>query len=572
MDQEDFEGDQGEYDGDFSDLQDEDEGWDEEDGADEELEEDLEGEDAPDEEEELLDAPSEPTKKKRAVAEEDKENVVITEKFFSRMVTQLETKPGQGSLKLFLQIFVDLLGEQNTDKFRKRTFTVLELDLLRTVLDFGVHRFPEILVKALGIKSKADGVSISKEKGKVLAKTLANCLSKYLSQQTEAGMVATIARAIRKHVVIFGLSRQKTLKLVTICLELWGNQDAINAKLETLLLLRDLCTFVDNNSYEKVMKKAYLTYISSCTSVTWRNYDLVSFMTNGLVELFRCRSDISYILVFNILQGIAGKTKGLYTANDAEKIKKLFNWKTLNTLRFIAKAVCAMGREAPDYGQLVYPTIETLRAIACLFPALQYIPFRLHILRLLVELGEECNTNIPLFDIFLQMLKTQHFMAKKKYTKAIASADPEITVKLSKEHLGSQDLWEGIFASFTDLLMIYISLPCTTPYFPEFAVLLFRLLNSVRKLTENPSLRSHLKRVLGFVKEAFKDRIQARKGKKLEDNVPSKNPSLLKERERIKAERKNMIKMKVMAEKEEDENELNRQGEEDDIENGVQDD
>lgn len=48
--------------------------------------------------------------------------------------------------------------------------------------------------------------------------------------------------------------------------------------------MRDICAFVDNINYDKILKKAYLIFVEYCKQVTWRNYDLVSFLINGLVD------------------------------------------------------------------------------------------------------------------------------------------------------------------------------------------------------------------------------------------------------------------------------------------------
>jgi hypothetical protein len=64
----------------------------------------------------------------------------------------------------------------------------------------------------------------------------------------------------------------------------WGQADVIACKLENLLLLRDICLFVDNVQYEKIMKKAFIAFVENAKAVSWRNYDAVAFMINGLVS------------------------------------------------------------------------------------------------------------------------------------------------------------------------------------------------------------------------------------------------------------------------------------------------
>jgi hypothetical protein len=233
----------------------------------------------------------------------------------------------------------------------------------------------------------------------------------------------------------------------------------------------------------------------------------------------------------------------------------MFNWKTLNTLKFIVKSICMMGKDVPDYRQLVYPTVEVLKAVLGLFPSVQYFPFRLQITRLVINIVEECQVNVPLMDVFITMLKTKYFISKQKYQASKTSVDIETTIRIQKDALMIQDLWENIYKEVYCLMVSYLAANTSFLYFPEFSVLFYRLCNSLRKLTTNFSVRGYLKSFVGLTRQAIKRSIQARKGKTLtETKLISKTKDLLmEERQRLAAERQQMIKMKVSAEKQEEE-------------------
>lgn len=242
---------------------------------------------------------------------------------------------------------------------------------------------------------------------------------------------------------------------------------------------------------------------------------------------------------------------------DKEKIKKLFNWKTLNTLKFLAKSVCIMSKEVPDYRQLVHPTIEVIKATVNLFPAVQYLPLRLQLIRLLVEIVQECEVNVPLLDVFLSILKTQLFLGKQKFQSGKSSIDIEVTIKIAKEAMTSQDLWDNIYLEVYRLMVGYLASRANSYYFPEFAILFYRLSNSLRKLTANPAVRTRLKSLVTLTREHSTALVGARKGKLL-NALSSKAKlagSLVEENERLQTERIGLIKMKVLAEKEESDEE-----------------
>lgn len=137
-----------EFDEEFSDLQEDDQ-----DGFEEGSFGEEEGFGDFDEEDDLLDAPlgtSDNAERARPV--EEKENVEVNQVFFDKLVAQLEKKPGYGSLKLFLQVFVDLLNDETADRYRKRAYAVSDLKLLNSIVKFGVEKFPAILTEASGME------------------------------------------------------------------------------------------------------------------------------------------------------------------------------------------------------------------------------------------------------------------------------------------------------------------------------------------------------------------------------------------------------------------------------------
>lgn len=127
------------YDGGFSDLEDED-GFD---GGENEIS-DLEGEEGEFDDLEEDETIMNPLGEKKEVVIE---NVEITEKFFEKLRDRLEKNPGFGSIKMFLQIFVDLLNEENTQTKRKRAYLVTDLNLMNSIIRYGVEVFPAIVIK-----------------------------------------------------------------------------------------------------------------------------------------------------------------------------------------------------------------------------------------------------------------------------------------------------------------------------------------------------------------------------------------------------------------------------------------
>ena len=92
-------------------------------------------------------------------------------------------------------------------------------------------------------------------------------------------------------------------------MDFWAQIDDINAKLRCLLFIKDSCSEVSPEFYEKILKRAYLSFCASVKSVTWRRYDTVSFLINGLAEFYSVNPEISYTITFGILKSLAEKIK-----------------------------------------------------------------------------------------------------------------------------------------------------------------------------------------------------------------------------------------------------------------------
>ena len=283
------------------------------------------------------------------------------------------------------------------------------------------------------------------------------------------------------------------------------------------------------------------------------------------------KPEISYILVFNVLQSIANRTKALLTSNDSEKIKKLFNWKTLNTLRFCSKTVAQLYRESADYPQLAPPLIDLLKALTILYPAHTYAPFRLHVLQLLLNVSQTTGFCVAVLPVFTSLLKIH---PEKHHKNAIQHpVDFDIAIKMDK----SKGMDEKLLGRILELLCFWISTREDKKGYPEWSVVLERILNAIRKTTEDKDVREGLRSIVQDLREGRKQTVLGRKGlRALQEKDPkakavnsklalkqkvlaakqAKKPPLAlrmrQEYEKRRVARETLIKLKVSAEKEEE--------------------
>lgn len=131
---------------------------------------------------------------------------------------------------------------------------------------------------------------------------------------------------------------------------------------------------------------------------------------------------------------------------------------------------------------MIYPFVEICKGYITVYQSIQYIPLRIHILRLLINIKKELKVEIPLFHHFISLLKIKNFFKKKRYKKGVEiNFDSEITLKIQKQFLDSQIMWDGLFEAVTDLLLEDMSLCLNKIYGSEYFFFVYKILNSFRK-------------------------------------------------------------------------------------------
>ena len=89
----------------------------------------------------------------------------------------------------------------------------------------------------------------------------------------------------------------------------------------------------DGVEREAILKKCYMEFFKAAKSVTWRTWEFVNFMKNGVVEMLSIDPEISYVIVFSIIQKWGKILKRLQKKVKKDSISALYNWGTINSLR-----------------------------------------------------------------------------------------------------------------------------------------------------------------------------------------------------------------------------------------------
>jgi hypothetical protein len=143
----------------------------------------------------------------------------------------------------------------------------------------------------------------------------------------------------------------------------------------------------------------YVTYISNCKYMGWRNYEQTIFMINCYKEMLRINPDAVYYIAFNFIREISVYLKSLMTTKNINNIHKLYNWQLVNTLRLWARLALE-----PQLSDLIYPIVQVIDGLINLFFTVKYYPLILHLVSLLNEISAASHTAVPVFKTLIKML------------------------------------------------------------------------------------------------------------------------------------------------------------------------
>lgn len=84
--------------------------------------------------------------------------------------------------------------------------------------------------------------------------------------------------------------------------------------------------------------------------------------------------------------------------------------------------------------ELVYPVTEFIHGLLNLTQLASYVPFHLHILKLLIHLESNTALNVPIFGFIKIIFLNKHFKMKNKNTQK-KMYDLEVKIKITKEEM-----------------------------------------------------------------------------------------------------------------------------------------
>lgn len=298
-------------------------------------------------------------------------------------------------------------------------------------------------------------------------------LSLIIALNTESDVV-TLSGLLRHtlHMIPFILTTDVLIKkfLRRVC-GLWSQaheQVRVLSFLSIVRLVRDR----ESAMIAYVIKKLYMTFLSSCKLTTPETFPMIRFMQQSLVELYSLDQSVAYTQTFEYLRQSAVYLRNTMAATAKKDCSKnIYNWGYVHSLVLWQKVICSLDK-SDNVRTLVFPYVQIVIGTIRLYPTSQYEPIRLHLIRCLIRLSQAIDVFIPVLPLIVNILNRCDYSLRSKKQKSEEEEQPidlSCTLRVSKSLVSRKAYRDAVVHEVYGLLLEYLSTQAHSIAFPELA-------------------------------------------------------------------------------------------------------
>ncbi|KAM3719682.1 Nucleolar complex protein [Dirofilaria immitis] len=275
-----------------------------------------------------------------------------------------------------------------------------------------------------------------------LVKSYLHALLQFLNEiQTSSVTVCTL-RAITDLLELYIHFPKLTRNLAKAVIKIWSRRTDECCCVAFLTLCKLIR--IHKSSFPAVIKRCYLEYVMNVRDVKAESWPLIILMQKSFAELCLTYPEIAYQYIFVYIRQMAIHLRNAMIAKRKNLIQTIYNWQFMQCLylwsQVIAKAYhhhTSSKDDATAIKELNYPLSQITISTMKLFPSLKYFPLRLHCLRIMLIIQQNCHIYIPTLSLAVELLSDALLMLKKKPMKgkeANKNIDMRCILKVSTSH------------------------------------------------------------------------------------------------------------------------------------------
>lgn len=359
----------------------------------------------------------------------------------------------------------------------------------------------------------------------------------------EADLLRFVLSAFTSYIPYLTAYPRLSRPTLRTCIRLWSasldTSEGHNAvRLQAFLRIRQLAITQPFPLIEDCLKASYLGYARRSKFGTASNVvsilPTLTFMGNCIVELYALDYASAYQHAFVYIRQLVLHLRSAVMKRTPESRAVVCCWQYVHCLKIWVAVLCAAcgsssnktigssggvgnmassklgggasgkDEEANLLQSLVYPLTEVILGVCRLLPIAQYVPLRLHCVRLLQQLAASTGTFIPTTSLLLGVLDHKEVSMKplrgdgskggKKKKKSVQGLRLPLILKLPKEGtLRTTEQLDGVLKETFVLLNREADLYRYSPGFPEFTFSMIQRLRKFNKEIGNGNWRAFSK-------------------------------------------------------------------------------
>ncbi|CAG9536510.1 unnamed protein product [Cercopithifilaria johnstoni] len=241
-----------------------------------------------------------------------------------------------------------------------------------------------------------------------LIKSYLHALLQFLNEiQTPSVTVCTL-RAVTDLLELYIHFPKLTRSLTKTTIKIWSRRTD-ECRIAAFVVLSKLIK-IHKNTFPAIIKRCYLEYVMNVRDVKAESWFLIVLMQKSFAELCMTHPEIAYQYTFVYIRQTAIHLRNAMIAKRKDLIQTIYNWQFMQCLylwsQVIAKAhghISSEKEDAAGIRELDYPLCQVVISAMKLFPSLKYFPLRLHCLRILLIIQQNCHTYIPTLPLAVEL-------------------------------------------------------------------------------------------------------------------------------------------------------------------------
>ena len=139
-----------------------------------------------------------------------------------------------------------------------------------------------------------------------------------------------------------------------------------------------------------------------------------------------------------------------------------------------------------------------------LYPSSAYLPCRLKLVELILNISENLDMNCSITKILTEMLKSKEFISRRiKPGRGDASVDFDIYLKVPNHSDAFGDIWMDLFKRLTGVCLKYFALSAEKVYATEFGIFWVKMLRVIRTNAKDFEIKQELKTLSRLLEENY---------------------------------------------------------------------